>query len=730
MFRKLLIVLGTIILLSVFFWVSCDDTQEIVVDTQGNIEKVSKEELDINKEKKVDINLYLNKNNELLLNNGDRINVYEKYDYVVVNYSRDNKLDYSFDYYFTDNNIHIDFYSHKLVSSISDNLDYFHKVNKQYIKNKKAKAKTLTFKFNQGNEINIVSKESHFTYKNLTDISFSKGGESHFLIVDLTNEDYCNEDNLILFNKNTFNQKLIEYHNKLDINNLKCGKENIILFNNNYNFYDERDFSLFTDEVIVNSKKKIFESLNNEDVYINTLIEDNYIYINLNNIDKFNYSLNYDYNENKKLLNIIVNKIPERWISVDKIKINKNVFYKIDKINLEERNYRDYEGKNSINNIDKDDFSLYSFKNKNGHFYTYINDLSCEYFSDQLLIEINDFEDKSDLVFINGKEKECNKYETKKVAINYDKLSLVEKEITKKLYNLGFNKYFEIEYDDDTYYFKYKNDYRVYNYKVINNQLYLYIDKENNEYDILNKEIKKIKIEQFSNINVINLYKDDTYKKVLKDNLKVYRDYPEKLQANIRKYNSNNNYLYYSLRFNSIQLDNDYIICNPEPFNIEKVREGTNAYSLIFKDDTEECNKYGVGIYVVKLIGSDIDVDFIEKRDNNKLEKLRNEHDRQQFNLKKAIKNLDIDFEFDVIYLNNKRKFILKVNNFNINSSFSHTLKIKQKGSNIILDIKETENLKQDDVQYFYFDTEEDFSNILINIDKLEGEKKYKISLN
>lgn len=730
MSKKLLIVLGSIFIISCLFLVSCEDKEQIIVkNTEELVEEDKKDNEVINKdEDKKDNSFLLNKKNELILENDDKITIYQENSYVVVGYSNDNKFNYSFDYFFNEDNIHIDFYSHNLVSSLTSDLSYLNKISKQYIKNKNAEK--LTFKFKKGNEINIFSnEEEYFTYQNLTNIKINKHKNTYSIIINLIEEEYCNEDNFILFDKDNFNEKLIKLHNKIDINNLKCGKENILLINNKYHFHDERDFSLFSEDVILNSKKKIFETLNNDEVYINTIIKEDYVYINLNNLDKFNYSLDYEYNEKQKSINIIINKIPENWLSVDKIKINKNIFYKINKIYLEEREYRDYSGKKALIKKVTDNYSLFSFKNKNGYHYSYVNEMSCKYFSDQLIVEINDFNEKSNLFFLKDKTAKCKKYQTKKIAIDYNKFSIIEKNINNDIYNLGLSDFFNIEYKKGIYYFYYYKDYRVYNYKVINNQLYLYIDKPNNNYHILNQEIETLQIEQFSNINIINLYNDNTYKRVLDDNLKIYRDYKEKLKTNIRKYEGENNYIYYNLRINSISLDKNYISCNKKSFNIEEVKEGDNSYSLIINNDKKECKNSGVGLYIVKLIGSYIDVDFVDKRNTKHLDKLKNKHDRSQYNLKNALKNLDINFEFDVIYLNNQRKFVLKIDEFNTKSRFFHTLNIVEEKNTIRLDITETEDLKQNESQYFIFDTDNEFSELLIVINQIDSEKKFKIDL-
>jgi hypothetical protein len=723
-----------LIFVSLIFIVSCSDKKQIVVNNKNesaiiqNSGELTKEEILDNNFLLEDNNFLLEDNNELILENGDIININKLEDLINIEYSKNNKKFYSLDYFYENDLLNIKFMSHDIVSSLTSDISYLNKVSNIYIQNQNAIK--FKFSFEKGNEINIFESEENFEYSNLSNINIKKHENIYSVIVNLTNKDFCNDNNLILFNKDENNANIIALDNKLNFNNLECGKENILLFSSSYSFIDKRNFSLFDNNIVLNSKKDIFEKLNNKKMFINTVKKDNFIYINLNNLDNYNYSLNYEYNKKHKLLNIIINKIPEKWMSIDKIKINKNIFYKIDKFNIIEQNYEDYNAKKSINNMFTDKYKLYSFQHNNDYYYSYINDLTCDYFSDQLLIEINDLEDKSNLILLNDKESQCKKYGTKKIAADYSRFNIKEMSLKEDLLNIGLEDYFNLEYKRDTYYFDYISDYRVYNYKVINNQLYLYVDKPNNDYDILNKPIEILELEQFSNINIINLFKDIKYKEVFDDNKKVYRDFNEKLKANVRKYKGYNDYTYYSLRLNSISLNNKQMSCNDNPYEINKIKEGDKSYSLIIKEDNKNCQHSGVGLLIVKLIGSDVDFDFIEKRSKSNLELLRNQHDKNKFNFKNSINNLNIDFEYDVFYINNKRKVIFKINNFNKNSRFLHNIEIIQEKETIILKIEETEDLKINNNQYYIFDSNEPFNTIEIDLKELDNQSKYKISLN
>ena len=711
-----------LILLFSYFFISCSDKKEIKVEeSQATSEENIEESIN-------NPSIFsLEDNNQLIFANGDIINVYKEDNLVVVELEKDNKNTYSYDYYYEDDLLKLSFTSHKIVSSLTNNLNYLNKVNKFYIKNNKVN--NFEFKFSEGNEINIFSNDNDFEYKNLSNINIKKYNKTYVLIIDLTNTDYCNENDSILYDKNSLNQNVIELQNKFKESNLVCGKENILLFNNDYIFKDERDFSLFSEDIIINSKKEVFEKLNNKKIFINTVIKEDYIYINLNNLDNFNYSLDYKYNKKNKSIDIFINKIPENWISVNKIKINKNIFYKINKINTIERDYIDSLGKVGLDKKNNEDYNLISFKDKNSFYFSYINNLKCNYFSDQVIINIEKFEDKADLFFIEGKEKKCKEYETKKIAINHSLFNTKSIDINKDIYNIGIEDYFEIEYNNK-FEFNYKNDYKVYNYKVINNQLYLYVDKKNDLYNILNKPIKEIKIEQFSNINIINLYNDSLYKEIIQDNLKVYRDFNEKLKANIRTYKGKNNYQYYSMRFNSISLDNKNLSCNNEPFNIKTIQEDLNSYSYIINEQNNICNNSGIGLIITKLIGNDIDIDFIDKRSEKYLNKLRKKHDKVKFYFKNLIKQLDFDFEYDIFYINNTRKIIFKINNFNKNSNFFHNVNIYQEKNTIILEISETEDLKSHKKNYFNLETKEPFDEIKVILNEFDNTSNYKISLN
>ncbi len=713
-----------LLLLSLLLLISCSDQKEISVE---EIQEVSDEIVENVSGKDIPNVFSLEDNNELIFSNGDKINVYKENDFVVVELDKNNKNTYSYGYYYENDLLKLNFTSHSIVSSLKSNLDHLNKVNKFYIKNNKVS--NFEFKFLEGEEINLFSNNNNFEYNNLTNIKIKKYNQTYAVLVDLTNTKYCNEHNSILFDKNKLNQNIIELQNKFNFSNIVCGEENILLFNNDYIFEDKRDFSLFSDEIIINSKKEVFNKLNNKDLFINAILDDNYVYINLNNLDKFNYSLDYKYNQKHKSLDIIINKIPENWISVNKIKINKNIFYKIDKLNTIQRNYNDSIGRVSLEKYENSDYELISFKNENSYYFSYINNLKCNYFSDQLIIDIRDIDDKADLLFIKGKDKKCKTYETKKVAINHNLYNIKDININKNIYNIGINDYFEIAYDDK-FEFDYKNDYKVYNYKVVNSQLYLYIDKENDFYNILNKPINEIKIEQFSNINIINLYNDSLYQEVIEDNLKIYRDFNEKLKANIRRYNGKNNYQYYSMRFNSISLDEDNLSCNSKPFNIQNLQEEEKAYTLVINPQKEFCNNSGVGLVITKLIGNDIDIDFLDKRNEEYLDKLKQEHDKVKFYFKNLIKQLDIDLEYDVFYINNTRKIVFKINNFNQNSNFFHNVKIYQENKTIIIEITETEELKTNKKSYFDYDTKEAFNEIKIILNEFDKSSNYKISLN
>ena len=713
-----------LLFLSLLFLISCSDQKEISVE---EIQDFSEESIENDSVEDMPNVFSLEDNNQLMFSNGDKINVYKENDFIVVELDKDNKNVYSYGYYYDNDLLKLNFTSHTIVSSLTSDLDYLNKVNKFYIKNNKVN--NFEFKFLEGNEINIFSNDNNFEYNNLTNINIKKYNETYAVIVNLTNKDYCNDNNSILFDKNKLNINIIELQNKFNFSNLICGKENILLFNNDYVFEDNRDFSLFSDDIIINSKKEVFNKLNNKDVFINTVFDGNYVYINLNNLDNFNYSLDYEYDKKHKSINIIINKVPENWISVNKIKINKNIFYKIDKLNTIQRNYNDSLGRVSLEKHVNSDYELISFKNENSYYFSYINNLKCNYFSDQLIIDIKDIEDKADLLFLKGKDKKCKTYETKKAAIDHTLFNIKNIKINKDIYNIGINEYFEIEYDDK-FEFDYKNDYKVYNYKVVNNQLYLYIDKENDFYNILNKPINEIKIEQFSNINIINLYNDSLYQEVIEDNLKIYRDFNEKLKANIRRYNGKNNYQYYSMRFNSISLDEDNLSCNDKPFNLKTIKEEERAYSLIINQQKDFCNNSGIGLVITKLIGNDIDIDFLDKRNEEYLDKLKQEHDKVKYYFKNLIKQLDIDFEYDVFYINNTRKIVFKINNFNKNSNFFHNVKIYQEDNTIILEITETEELKANKKSYFDYDTEEAFNEIKIILNEFDKSSNYKISLN
>ena len=712
-----------LLFLSLFFLFSCSEQKEISVeDLQETIEEVE-DNLD---ELKPNV-FSLEDNNQLMFSNGDKINVYKKNDFVIVELSEENKNHYSFGYYYDDDLLKLNFTSHTIVSSLTNDLNYLNKVNKFYIKNNKVN--NFEFQFIEGNEINIFSNDNNFEYNNLSNINIKKYNETYAVIINLTNTNHCNKNNSIVFDKNKLNINIIELQNSFNFSNLKCGKENILLFNNDYVFEDKRDFSFFSDEIIISSKKEVFEKLNNKDIFINTVMDDNYVYINLNNLDKFNYSLDYEYEKKHKSLNIIINKIPENWISVNKIKINKNIFYKIDKLNTIQRNYEDSLGRVSLEKHETEDYDLISFKNKNDYYFSYINNLKCNYFSDQIMIDINNIEDKADLLFIKGKEKKCRTYETKKVAINHSLFNIKNININKNIFNIGLKDYFEINYDNK-FKFNYNSDYKVYNYKVVNNQLYLYIDKENKNYNILNKPLKEIEIEQFSNINIINLYNDSLYQEVINDNLKVYRDFNEKLKANIRRYRGNTNYQYYSMRFNSISLNNDNLTCNKEPFDIDVIQEEDKAYSLIINKQNKLCGNSGIGLIVTKLIGNDIDIDFVDKREDNYLDELRKEHDKVKYYFKNLIKHLDIDFEYDVFYINETRRVVFKINEFNKNSDFYHEVKLSKNGKTIILELTETESLNSNKENYFSIDTNDPFNEIKVILNEFNKTSNFKISLN
>jgi hypothetical protein len=708
-------------IISLFFLIltGCsEDEVNIEKEKDSNIKQVEEySKKNINQDK-----IYSTKKNNRIKNNEDLINIIQDNEFIKVSFDKENKNKYLINYYYDNIKqnklLNIELEKIEVVSTLSSSLNYINFVKDIYIKNNSEKFK-VSF-IDNSRELNINNFSNEYNYSNITNISIFKTTKGNFLNANLTNKNFCNKNNFIYLDKNKNNELIINYDNKKK-NNLKCNSENFILFKNSYTFKDHRDFKLFDNNVILKQKENDFTKKITTKYPINITYNKNDIYIEVNNQDEKNYSLSYDYDKNNKDFTIIINNIPSNWTSVKSLTLAKESFYTINNVNIKELIFNDTKGKNTIK--EKDNFLLF---NEDGRKYSFINNLECKYYSDKLDIIINDLESKPELSIYKGSNKKCKYLPTLKFSDDFSKYNITH---NKGKYSKISQHYYDITSDEKYMYFKNKTDYNIYDYKILNNQLYLYVDRNNDDYIIVNEKINKIKTNKYININIVKTDNIKKYKDIFYKSNKVYRDYPEKLKANIQKY-SIDNYNYYTVRFNSIYLYKSNEKCNNSAI-VTKTKT-TNVYTYEFNSKDNNCkHKTGVQVYIYKVIGNKKDIDFIDRRNNVFVNNIKSRHDKENAILLSNLKNSFIDFVFDIVFINNKRYLSLKLNDLNKNSNYEHSFEMKKENNNIIFDIKENEEyLKNEKESYYYYEYNDNIKSLTFLLKELENSVKkfnYKI---
>jgi hypothetical protein len=710
-----------ILLIVSFLLFSCGEApiEEEHITEEEKI-KISKIEKHNNKdENKKNITYELNKINSITLNDNDQVSISKEQEIIKIEYKKNNKNKYFINYYELNEILILSFEKVKFVSTLSNNLDYLNIVNLYYIKNDLNRYQVKNV--DKNNEINIDNYSSLYEYSNISNVKIKNNGTYNLVNVNLLNKKHCNKNNGIIVSKNKINETIISLKNE-KINNLICGKENIYLTKSNYLFSDDRNFNLFDKTEIVTNKINQLKNKLTKNNPIELYKDNNNYILEINNTTTENYSFDYKYHKQNKTLTIYFNSVPDKWLVVDKLVFNEDVFVKIQDIEIIENKFNNY-NKNNIIKKENDKLNIEKIYFNNGKEYSYLNGLSCNYFNNSSEIFIEDFNKKGELHIMSGNNnKRCNLFSTQKMALNIFNFNIKNKKYIQN--NTFLKKYLNIVRKNDYYLIEGNNEYNLYDYREINNQLYLYVDKDiNKDYIIINEKINKLKIDQYNNINIVDLSKDNNFKNILKKEYKVYRDYKESIKSNIRIL-TDKNQKYYTIRFNSVYLDNKFKKCNNKLDYFEKHKDNEHSFTFYIKNKDYKCDKVGVELYIYKVIGNKIDVEFLKQRKKDYLNDVSKKHDEQKHRFNEAIKHSFIDFDFEVFFHNNERYFLFNFKELNKKSLFNNELSIKIEGDKITIEVQETKDFVNNKTFYKILKTNKNISEFKIKLNEIGGNIK------
>jgi len=663
------------------------------------------------------ITYYFDKTNHILLNDNDKAFIFKNKNTVEIQYDQKNKYIYLPNYQNFEGEIIINFEPISLVSTTHNNLNEFNIVSKyNFLASKNDYKINISKKIK---EINIDNFSNEYEYNNLSNIHIKNHGAYKTIIVDLINKKNCSKNNGILLNVQSLNDTIIELTNE-NINNLICGKKNILIIKNSYIFNDSRNFALFNQKEIIEEKISMLNNTLGKKYPIYFYKEDNYIIAKTNGEIEDNNSLNYQYNDVDKVFTILLNKVPSEWLVVNKISLNSSLFFKLQNIKVVSDSFSD-SSSNIAEKKDIDPLNIEKISFNNGREYSYLNKLSCEYFNNGSTINIDYFNKISKLILTKDNNNErCEYYSTQKMALNIFNFELSTTSIN---YKKNDNNYLNISRSGGEYKFEGKNGYKLYNYKEVNNKLYLYVDNElNSPYIIVNDALNTINSDEYNNIQFIDLSLDKKIQSILSKEFKVYRDYNESLQPNIGIFKDTNS-KYYTIRSHSIKLNNDLIKCKNKK-NIEIIKDSKYAYSFYLKGELSECPYVGIEFNLYKTIGDKIDIDFIKELTQKELQEVTKQHDKQQYLFNEEIKDSFIDMQYDVFYHNNKRFFLFKIKNPNKNSNLRHSIIITEQENHIIINIKEEKDFTKNKKQEYAIKTDNKINKITMKLTELDGSEK------
>lgn len=650
-----------------------------------------------------------------LLPDNDQVTINTLEEYIMIDFNEKNKNNYIASFVVLPNNIiKIEFSKFYFNDNIKQEIS-----NNYIIENTKKYSYELSF---NKEDINLSIKDfyTNIDYNTMVSYKDYKNNQSQLSFIDLTKKEFCSKNNSFIISINSESKQIqLNLENK-KFNNLSCGKINLISLLNTYTFNDNREFELLEQsDLLINIEKNIKKSLEKYN-FIDFYKDNDYYYFYLNQ-DKNNIKSIKAKINNRKLMLQVSKFNHTNVIPISVIKINKREMLNNPAFIIEEENYSDSEYYTEINSINIFNNSELSFYKQN---FSLLKNLDCQEYSYSSMFQNIEY-NKSTIYLNKNIYDKSYKCTIKPVITHIENNDTIKLSNGNIYYGVFLKENFNIEYEDNQFNISAKNEYDIYDYTIENNQLFVYVDKKDNQSIIVNEKIDKIELPYFSNINFINVENNNFINEKIKKLLSSYRSINEELNINIFKFNMNNDVDYYLLRSNSIQLDKNLNKCKFD-YKIDKISSHKYDFNLIDQFQ-ENCTKYGISGIIVKKIGYNTEVNFKEKRSDFLLNHLKDRHDLFYKNIHNNIKSDKFEIASSLLLLNNNKLFY-SINLKYLNNDFDTDLNYFIKNNEIYLKIDENNQIKSRENDHILIPIDKENKKINIIYKDLDGkEEKFTI---